>query len=223
MVGAFYFRIQLKRDRNMLLLLIKSKEAESKNLAEKLHEDMGPRLSALKLRLDVLNHEKDESKRMEIVEIANNEMDSIIKEVRTLVRFMAVNYTSEKGLYEQLLDFKNHIEKNTGIIINLNLNNINKVISKEDELSVFKLTQAVINYACYYLACNSVSIDSSFQNGKLKINFIASGNNNKLISIKDEMLLSTMMLQIKKHNLNIQSSGNQPGSFNCFVEFNIIK
>lgn len=92
--------------------LIDMQENERKRIAGDMHDQIGPMLSAVKLKINTLklidNHNELE---LLVNEITNN-MDTVIRDVRQIVRNLSPTNLEKHGLVQAIEDFKSVIEKN---------------------------------------------------------------------------------------------------------------
>jgi len=77
---------------------LQAQEKERGRIAEDLHDDIGPRLSALKLSVDMLRNDFTAEERNSIIDDTTEILDYVIKDIRVIVRNLAGKYIGVSGV-----------------------------------------------------------------------------------------------------------------------------
>lgn len=85
---------KLKSD--LLKETYRAQEEERSRIAEDLHDDIGPRLSAMKLAIDLLKNDLPPEDIKDIADESSKMIDKVIKDIRVIVRNLASKYITEK-------------------------------------------------------------------------------------------------------------------------------
>jgi len=114
-VGYFIVTIirQQKRNKELykskILAEIATLEKERRRIAADLHDELGPVLSSVKLRMNCLDIESEEDK--EELEKINRHVDDIIKRMRDISNDLMPSVLARKGLVAAMEEFIENISK----------------------------------------------------------------------------------------------------------------
>lgn len=110
--------------------LLVSQEEERIRISKDLHDGVGQQLLVLKNR--ILSFGDEETKKL---------VDSTIEEVRAISRDLHPFQLQEMGITKAIEVTLNQIDENTPLFISSEIDNIDKVFSKEDEVNIFRIIQ----------------------------------------------------------------------------------
>src|SRR4051812_11691084 len=144
-----YFIISLIRQHRRSLGLyrksiyteITTLEKERTRIAADLHDEVGPVLSAIKLRLGSLdiNNADDE----EEVQKTNGQIDGLLKRMREISFDLMPNSLVRKGLAVAMGEFVEYIAKSNSLKIQLKLQQVS--LSQQQSINLYRIIQEVIH------------------------------------------------------------------------------
>lgn len=105
-------RLEIKsKELDLLKVAIKTQEVEREVLAANLHDEVGPLLSALKLRL-TLYKRKLQKQELDLATLQQEDeyIDQIINNVRTVSHELSPHFVNKFGLYQATLNYVNNIK-----------------------------------------------------------------------------------------------------------------
>lgn len=114
-----------KLENELITKTIKAEEHERKRIAESLHDDLGPLLSAAKIYINLLkNDDKTIAERSELTNSISEIIDESIKNMRVAVNALMPTTLSDYGLEKAFQSFINKLTLNvkTNIIFSCKLN-----------------------------------------------------------------------------------------------------
>lgn len=110
--------------------LLASQEIERRRISKDLHDGVGQQLLVIKNRL--MSFGDDEIK---------NLVDSTIEEVRSISRDLHPFQLQEMGITKAIEFTINQIDENTNLFISSEIDNIDNIFSKEDEVNIYRIIQ----------------------------------------------------------------------------------
>lgn len=110
--------------------LLISQEGERRRISKDLHDGVGQQLLVIKNRLMAFGDE--ETKKM---------VDHTIEEVRTISRDLHPFQLQEMGITKAIEYTINQIDENTTLFISAEIDNIDNIFSKEDEVNIYRIVQ----------------------------------------------------------------------------------
>ncbi|MEO8146072.1 MAG: histidine kinase [Bacteroidia bacterium] len=172
-----YSKLRARRQEELLKATYVAQEMERNRIAEDMHDDIGPRLSALKFSVEALNSELDSDNRNDIATETNDSLDHVIRQIRGIVRNLSSKYIAEKGIIHQLHEVKKQFEQNGRIKIELNLDDLNGKydLDKDFEVNLFRVLQELTNNSVKYSEGNRINIDVVKTGDLFKINYADNG------------------------------------------------
>ncbi len=142
--------------------LLVSQEGERKRISKDLHDGVGQQLLVIKNKLMASGDE--DTKKM---------VDHTIEEVRTISRDLHPFQLQELGITKAIEYTINLIDENTTLFISAEIDNIDNIFSKEDEVNIYRIIQESLS---------NILKHANAEAGKVSVKKFT---NNILISIRD--------------------------------------
>ena len=142
--------------------LLISQEGERRRISKDLHDGVGQQLLVIKNKL--MASGDDDTKKM---------VDHTIEEVRTISRDLHPFQLQELGITKAIENTINLIDENTTLFISAEIDNIDNIFSKEDEVNIYRIIQESLS---------NVLKHAQAEAGKVSVKKFT---NNILISIRD--------------------------------------
>ncbi len=142
--------------------LLISQEGERRRISKDLHDGIGQQLLVIKNKL--MASGDDDTKKM---------VDHTIEEVRTISRDLHPFQLQELGITKAIEYTINLIDENTSLFISAEIDNIDDVFSKEDEVNIYRIIQESLS---------NILKHADAKAGKVSVKKFT---NNILISIRD--------------------------------------
>ncbi len=158
-----YHRRYMKLQRERMLAEITIQENERKRIATDLHDSLGPLLSAVKLNINSIDIQPEDSA---ILERAGKSIDEIIGSMRQISYDLLPNTLELKGLTEAVREFIGHISYKRGINIQLYVVKDIKV-PKEKEIHIFRMLQEIIHNTIKHAEAKNLQIGMSEEGNHL--------------------------------------------------------
>ena len=206
--------LAIQKELDVMQAMINGEEAERKRIARDLHDGIGSRLSALEMQLQTMN------------ESANNAApfqsftDSLSKSIIEL-RQIAFNLMPETllklGLELALKDLCHSLRTNK-VTVAFQANEISKSIKANDQVTIFRIVQELINNALKHSNCTEIIVDCS-QNDDLFLITVednGKGFNSVDLAAYNGLGLKNIKnrIELLKGKLDVQSIPNKGTVFN---------
>lgn len=192
----YYKSVRRKQD-ELFKATLQAQEQERGRIAEDLHDDIGPRLSALKLSIDLMHNDFSVEDRSQLIAETNEMLDNVIKDIRIIVRNLAAKYISEKGIYQQLNEFKKQVEKSGKHKIDLEIECFKELLDADFAINLYRVIQELINNSIKHAACNRIDIIANLHTNQLKVIYKDNGKGFDELRVNKGLGLNNVITRVK--------------------------
>lgn len=159
-----YFIITMIRHQRRNMGLYKAKinaeistlENERKRIVSDLHDELGPLLSAVKLKINQLNTDTEEDNK--IVDFANKHIGDIILKIKEISYNLLPNTLARSGLINAIDEYIEKINAVHPLKINFNSEG-NIELPKEKEINIYRIFQEVIHNTIKHASAKHLDIE----------------------------------------------------------------
>jgi signal transduction histidine kinase/ligand-binding sensor domain-containing protein len=181
----YYRRVkQLKKEKQLQMdfsrQLIQSQEEERKRIASELHDSLGQDLLVIK-NLSLLNKNKNDQFE-EISKTASVALD----EVRRISYNLHPYQLDRLGLTKAIQSMFANIENATKIKFDLNTDNIDGLVSKEKEISIFRIIQECVNNLLKHSGADAAIVTVKYIENQIRIEIADNGKGFDFESAKEQ-------------------------------------
>ncbi|MFH1194243.1 MAG: sensor histidine kinase [bacterium] len=153
--------------------LLESQDNERKRIARELHDAIGQELLIIKnmalLSLDAKKRDSNTVKVDEYLTDISETSSSVIENVRSLSRNLHPSQLDSLGLTCSLESTIKRIADSTGIDFKYNIDNIDKLFEKENEVHIYRIIQETINNIMKHSNASEAQINISRNDGNVNI------------------------------------------------------
>lgn len=152
--------------------IIATQEEERKRISRDLHDDIGTKLSALKLFLTSLKTSVDKKQYQQVEELAGNSEQLInytIKDVRNMLLNLSPGILEEFGFATAIESLVNQINQTKTVHFNLTMFGMNMELKKDYELTLYRITQELINNVLKHAEAKHVDLQIGYRNERIII------------------------------------------------------
>jgi len=142
-------------------------EDERKRIAHILHDDAGQLLSAVKIDLDMLEHQmnsREESMGLARVMDAQSIMEQLMNSVHELALDLRPSILDDMGLGPTLAWFVKRFQERTGIEVHLSRPGGDRRLEAEMETDLYRISQEALNNVAKHAAASRVNITLNLEN-----------------------------------------------------------
>ena len=157
-------RKNLQLYRQNIITEITTLEKERTRMAADLHDEVGPVLSAIKLKLNSLDIENDTDK--EVVEKTNMQIDSLIMRMREISFDLMPNSLIRKGLIIAIGEFIEYFSKKSPLTINFHFpEGVN--FKQRQSINLYRLIQEIIHNTAKHAKATVLDIELKMKKNKV--------------------------------------------------------
>ena len=176
-----YFVVSLVKQQKRMLALEKlniqaeltALEKDRARIASDLHDELGPMLSAVKMKINTF--ELTEPEDQENMEKTNEHIDSILKRMREITFDLMPNILFRKGLVMAIHEFINYISKKNELQINFSSSGELPVLPEQQTLNLYRIVQEIIHNTIKHAEANMLSIKLEIAGNMLQLSTADNG------------------------------------------------
>jgi Signal transduction histidine kinase len=146
---------------------VRSEEIERHRIAEALHDEVGAILSSSKLHLQGIQKNSLSEHDKQLYEKGQELLDQGIQKVRGISHNLHSNILKEFGLNEAISHFITTVCKGTLLKTSITLDENYSTQNPENDISLYRIVQELMNNIMKYSNANEINISSSFNDGQL--------------------------------------------------------
>ena len=170
----FIYRNNLRRfqtrQRNQIKAAIQTQEDERKRISRDLHDDIGTKLSALKLFLSSLEEKAMATNNKEIgtmAQISEQYIKEVVNDLRQLLMNLSPLVLEEFGYVVAVEGLANKINETNLIQFTLNVFGFKQRMQKEYELYLYRITQELISNILKHADARNISLQVGIRDEKI--------------------------------------------------------
>jgi len=122
---------------------ITARENERKRIAYDLHDELGPYLSAVRLKINHFELASDEDK--ELLSSTNTNIDDIVNKIRDISYNLLPNTLVRNGLAAAVKEYINKLSEIHKLHIVLEMDEGNWNLPKEKEINIYRIIQEIVH------------------------------------------------------------------------------
>lgn len=169
-------KLREQQQNQLIEAAVRSEETERHRIAETLHDEVGAILSSAKLHLLGIKSEVLDEKDKKLHEKGRELLNEVIQKVRGISHNLHSNILKEFGLNEAIRHFVKKLTQETIINATTNLDDTYKTANADDDISLYRIVQELINNILKYAHASEMLISSSFQNQMLDLVIFHNGD-----------------------------------------------
>ncbi len=165
-------RINMALRRKFALQEISALEKERARIAADLHDELGPLLSAVKMKINSFEL-RDPSDQQELEKI-NGHIDEVIRRMREISFDLLPVTLLKKGLVKALAEYVHFIEKEKNVHFRFT-HHISDGPDEDKSVNLYRIVQEVVHNALKYSGATQITIDLKTQEEKLWLSLSDNG------------------------------------------------
>ncbi len=155
---------------------VRSEEIERHRIAEALHDEVGAILSSSKLHLQGIKTASLDERDQQLYGKGKELLDEGIQKVRGISHNLHSNILKEFGLNEAIQHFMKTITQGTLIKASTALDGNYSTLNPENDISIYRMIQELVNNILKHSNANEIEINSSFIDKQLILTIFHNGN-----------------------------------------------
>jgi signal transduction histidine kinase len=223
---AYRWRVgQLQKKQSaQLQTVIATQEEERKRISRDLHDDVGTKLSALKLFLSSLKNNIDKQRYQQVQQLAANSeqlINETIRDVREMLLNLSPGVLEEFGFTVAIEGLVSKINQTGTIHFELSVFGLTGNLKREYELALYRITQELINNVLKHSGAQNVSLQIGYRDEKVVIMIEDDGHGFDVEAHKEGYGLKNLAARTKLLNgtINIDSKPGKGTSVSIEVPY----
>ena len=155
--------------------VMETEEIERKRISADLHDDLGPTLSSIRLRLGLLENIKNTASLAEEVKICNDLLMEVISKVRMISQNLSPRLIEDYGLHVAIGDLCTRMQNICPATIEF-VSNIRELrFPPEVELHLFRIISELLNNSVKYSGSSLISVNIGYTSKNLRLEYSDNG------------------------------------------------
>jgi len=138
--------------------LIESQEAERSRIALELHDSLAQKLVLTKYQMTNIIKGTSEPNTALAIKCTGGLIDDSIQEIRDITYNLRPKYLDQLGLAAAIENIVEKVSETAGIYINLKIDNISGLLSKTNEINLFRIIQESLNNIVKHSGADAASV-----------------------------------------------------------------
>ncbi|HUR66923.1 MAG TPA: ATP-binding protein [Chitinophagaceae bacterium] len=169
-------KLREQQQNQLIEAAVRSEEMERHRIAETLHDEVGAILSSAKLHLLGIKSEVLDERDQKLHEKGRELLNDVIQKVRGISHNLHSNILKEFGLNEAIRHFIKKITQGTVIHATAALDDNYKTLNADDDISMYRIVQELINNILKYANASEFLISSVLNGNELNLVVFHNGN-----------------------------------------------
>jgi len=202
-----------RKQTEQIKAMVATQEEERKRISRDLHDDVGTKLSALKLFISALHEKATETNNEEIKSLAISSEQFIteaVQDVRQLLQNLSPAVLEEFGYTTAVEGLVNKINETKQLHFNLVVFGMKQGLQKSYDLALYRITQELINNVLKHAEAKHVSLQIGQRDEKIILMIEDDGKGFDITSHKDGYGLNNLEARTKLLN-GIMTIDSHPG------------
>jgi two-component system, NarL family, sensor kinase len=170
-----YFQVRMRKEKEILKAVFDTQEAERNRIAEDLHDDIGGKLSALKLHNELLLSEGLPPPTQDLVQKSGGQIDAIVKDIRKIVRNQSSQYVLRNGLEQELRTLFANYRHITQTTHELAFDELPENLTIDFQIGIFRILQELLHNSMKHASATTISLRFSAGVDYLEVFFADNG------------------------------------------------
>ncbi len=162
-------KLREQQQNQLIEAAVRSEETERHRIAETLHDEVGAILSSAKLHLLGIKTVTLDDRDKGLHDKGSELLNDVIQKVRGISHNLHSNILKEFGLNEAIRHFIKKITQGTIINATTALDDNYQTINADNDISIYRMVQELINNILKYADATEVIISSTYKNNELDL------------------------------------------------------
>jgi len=132
-------------------------QQERKRIADDLHDEIGPMLATLKLRVGSIKGILNQKERDTILDEIATDIDFLIHDIRKIIRNITPDKLQRYGLFRSIEDFRSLVQKNN-IHFDFRFEGVENNLKEEARINIYRIMMELINNSIKHSRCKIIKL-----------------------------------------------------------------
>ena len=170
-----YYRVNARKQNEIFNAIFETQLKERKRISEDLHDELGPLLSGIKIRVGTLRDMNDPAGKEAMIKQTEHSLDKAVQEVRVITKNLMPRHLEEHGLIAELEELKHLIEKSKTVKMNLRVTGFETRLSPMVEINMYRIINELVNNSMKHSEADTININLMKDKKGLRIFFTDNG------------------------------------------------
>jgi len=157
--------------------MIEIQEKERRRIAEDMHDQIGPMISALKLKISSIKYMEDTAEVRKTVSEVTRNIDMLMQDVQKIIRNLSPANLEKYGLIQTIKDYKNAIEQTNKIKFEFSHESIEERMKENARINIYRIVSELINNSLKHSDCSLIQLVMKTYESKTMIVYTDNGSN----------------------------------------------
>ncbi|MBA2248931.1 MAG: sensor histidine kinase, partial [Chitinophagaceae bacterium] len=160
--------IKFESEKNILSTQIEIQEQTLENISSEIHDNIGQKLSLIKLHLNMLSadHTSDDNKKLDC---SKELISSVITDLRDLSQSLGSNQVTANGIVKAIEFEIAQLRKSGRYTIVFTINGEQVFLDNKKELLLFRIIQEALNNIIKHADADTIELMLNFENDQLEM------------------------------------------------------
>lgn len=213
-LAIFFIIVLLINSRNLrmkkieiLKAILNIQENERKRIAEDLHDDIGPMLSAIKLQINSFPNAKENELQLTVKQTSAH-LDGVIQNIRGIVRNLSPVHMNPKGLIASIEDFETLVQRTGRIQFKFQKDESKIELNENAETNIYRIIHEMINNSLKHSNCTEINLSLITNKDEFQIEYKDNGHLGQSQAKGHGMGLSNISHRVRLLNGKLIESDN---------------
>ena len=169
-------KLREQQQNQLIEAAVRSEEIERHRIAETLHDEVGAILSSAKLHLLGIKEKVLDERDQKLHEKGRELLNDVIQKVRGISHNLHSNILKEFGLNEAIRHFIKKVTEGSIINATTNLDDNYNTVDADDDISIYRMIQELINNTLKYANATDLLISSTLEGNDLNLVLFHNGD-----------------------------------------------
>jgi signal transduction histidine kinase len=170
-----YYRVNARKQNEIFNAVFETQTKERKRISEDLHDELGPLLSGIKIRVGTLRDMNNLAERESMIKETEHSLDKAVQEVRVITKNLMPRHLEEHGLIAELEELKHVIEKSKTVKMNLRVTGFETRLNPLVEINMYRIINELVNNSMKHSKADTININLMRDKKGLRIFFTDNG------------------------------------------------
>jgi len=170
-----YYRVNARKQGEIFNAVFETQSKERKRISEDLHDELGPLLSGIKIRVGTLRDMNEQTEKEAMIKETEVSLDKAVQEVRAITRNLMPRHLEEYGLIAELEEMKHLIEKSKSVKMNLRFSGLETRLTPLVEINLYRIINELVNNTMKHSQADTININMTRDKKGLRIFFSDNG------------------------------------------------
>lgn len=164
-----FLSLKKQQEAQRLRALVEGEENERHRIARDLHDDLGALLAGVKMRISALSHEQPTLQSQPSYQRTASLIDTACRTIRQIAHNMVPEQLDQFGLEAAIAELCNAVEESEGIHIDFIPFGLEQGLSKEIQVSVFRIAQELIRNMVNHAEATEAIVQITLEDEQLTV------------------------------------------------------